>query len=170
MHRLRVEIEGFCDFVYANAAAVHRVLEFELASNFAEDRQVPRVPGVVERFGHVVLPGGVEVTTTLEPTTDTALENGARWPRWVVPPTGADAWIELQRAVRELGRPPACERDPEAWWLGGRLRKVDAVRAAAAVEACSWCPVRELCASYALAAGERHGVWGGTRPADRGWS
>lgn len=107
---------------------------------------------------------------TVEPTADTPQRNGtpaAVWPAWAVPARAVAAWVELQRGVRELGGPPACERDPEAWWLTGRLTADGRERAAAAIEACSSCPVRTLCGAYAVAAGERHGVWGGLTPADR---
>jgi len=32
---------------------------------------------------------------------------------------------------------------------------------------CDFCPVKALCASYAILAHETHGVWGGTTPTDR---
>jgi WhiB family redox-sensing transcriptional regulator len=32
---------------------------------------------------------------------------------------------------------------------------------------CAGCPVRRLCLSYALAAGEEHGIWGGLDPRER---
>ncbi len=32
---------------------------------------------------------------------------------------------------------------------------------------CWRCPVMKVCAAYALAAGEREGVWGGTLPDER---
>lgn len=36
-----------------------------------------------------------------------------------------------------------------------------------AVAICADCPAREACLAYALARGERYGVWGGTTEADR---
>ena len=32
---------------------------------------------------------------------------------------------------------------------------------------CDFCPVKDLCASYAILAHEPFGIWGGTSPADR---
>ncbi len=32
---------------------------------------------------------------------------------------------------------------------------------------CSECPIQMACFEYALAAKERHGIWGGTLPSDR---
>lgn len=40
-------------------------------------------------------------------------------------------------------------------------------RERAAQRICAGCPVREECAEFALAHGERHGVWGGTTAAER---
>lgn len=104
------------------------------------------------------------MTTTVGVTTDSAQEN---WPAWAVPRGAVEEWSALQVAIRELGRPPACEADPEAWWPPGRPRAAESERFAAAVDACGACLVRELCAAYAVAAGERDGVWGGLTPADR---
>ena len=36
-----------------------------------------------------------------------------------------------------------------------------------AVEICNTCPVRVLCANYAVAENEEYGVWGGLTEADR---
>jgi WhiB family redox-sensing transcriptional regulator len=107
----------------------------------------------------------VEVTATVEATTDVPQRNPL-WPAWEPSPSVIGAWVELQLAVRENGSRLACERDPEVWWTT-RATPAGAAQQAAAVEACSWCPVRVLCAEYAIAAGERDGVWGGTTPADR---
>lgn len=38
---------------------------------------------------------------------------------------------------------------------------------AAAVDRCSFCPVRRYCLAYALAAEEQYGVWGGTTELQR---
>lgn len=84
------------------------------------------------------------------------------WPGWTIPGGAVLEWLALQRAVVEWGARLECEREPEAWYAAkGSAAEL------AAVEACSWCPVRGLCAAYALAAGERDGVWGGLTPADR---
>lgn len=110
------------------------------------------------------------MTSTVEAPTDNPLEIGERWPRWAVPAIALEAWLALQRAIRGMGRSPACERDPEAWWLAGRLPPGDRERQAAAVEACGWCPVRAHCLEYATAAREREGIWGGLTARERGWS
>lgn len=88
------------------------------------------------------------------------------WPAWAVPVEAVGAWVELQLALAVAARPPVCRRDPEAWWSTAATA-AGAERQAAAVQGCSWCPVLELCRSYAIAAGERHGVWGGTTSAER---
>ncbi|MFN2495926.1 MAG: WhiB family transcriptional regulator [Pseudonocardiaceae bacterium] len=38
---------------------------------------------------------------------------------------------------------------------------------ASARAVCAWCPVRLACLEHAVVAGEDHGVWGGTTPAER---
>ncbi|WP_232793869.1 MULTISPECIES: WhiB family transcriptional regulator [Pseudofrankia] len=40
-------------------------------------------------------------------------------------------------------------------------------REAAAKEICAGCPVRVLCLLSAMVTGDRHGIWGGTTPAER---
>lgn len=87
-------------------------------------------------------------------------------PVWAPPSGAVGAWSALQGALVLLGWRVACEADPAAWWAT-RKSPASAELQAAAVEACSWCPVVGLCRDYALAAGEREGVWGGTTPADR---
>jgi WhiB family redox-sensing transcriptional regulator len=60
---------------------------------------------------------------------------------------------------RELG--VCAETDPEAFFpdKGGSSR--------AAKRVCAGCPVRVECLAEALRVDERHGVWGGTSPAER---
>lgn len=79
------------------------------------------------------------------------------WPAWAVPRTAVHEWVALTDALIELGRPPACAEAPEVWW-SKRSRDVEV-----AIEGCSRCPVVEACMAYAVAAGEREGVWGGSR-------
>lgn len=88
------------------------------------------------------------------------------WPAWAPPAAAVGAWNALQGALVLLGWRVACAADPEAWWSTAKSA-VDAERQAAAVEACSWCPVLGLCRDYALVAREREGVWGGLTPAER---
>ncbi len=40
-------------------------------------------------------------------------------------------------------------------------------RKAAAIDRCSFCPVRRSCLAHALSAGEEYGVWGGTTELQR---
>lgn len=41
-------------------------------------------------------------------------------------------------------------------------------RQSLALQVCRGCPVREQCLAHALSVPERHGVWGGTTPEQRG--
>lgn len=47
-------------------------------------------------------------------------------------------------------------------WTGKNMSK------AAAEALCADCPVKDLCRNYAVLAEEPDGIWGGTRPIDRG--
>jgi WhiB family transcriptional regulator, redox-sensing transcriptional regulator len=66
----------------------------------------------------------------------------------------------LQAACRDIDSAvffsPDGERDPER-----------SAREARAKAICARCPVIRECATYALGAGERHGVWGGLSERDR---
>lgn len=86
------------------------------------------------------------------------------WPAWAPPRAAVVAWVLLQVGVEELadrGQSPVCASDPGLWWSSRERDRVEAV------EWCRSCPLLEACRSYAVAAGERDGVWGGTTPADR---
>lgn len=79
--------------------------------------------------------------------------------------SAARLWAALQEAVLlvEQGRPP-CAADPERWWpergdAPGLMEQ--------AVAGCGPCGVVAECRAYAIAAGERYGVWGGLSPAGR---
>ncbi|WP_346007162.1 WhiB family transcriptional regulator [Janibacter terrae] len=68
---------------------------------------------------------------------------------------GAEEWEALQEALGGVGRSVPCRasRDPELWWSLETL--------AEAAELCAGCPVAVECGRYAVAAGERWGVWAG---------
>ena len=60
---------------------------------------------------------------------------------------------------------PCRTSDPDAWWPD--RRQLDAPATRMAVHGCWRCPAREARLAYALAAGEREGVWGATLPDER---
>jgi WhiB family redox-sensing transcriptional regulator len=62
------------------------------------------------------------------------------------------------------GPAPCEEGDPAAWWPA---QGDDPDDVALAVRCCADCPARVECLTYALAADERGGVWGGLTPAER---
>ena len=72
------------------------------------------------------------------------------------------AWAQLAAAVDERG-PVPCVADPETWWVTPASPRVEE-----ALYGCSRCPVEALCLAYAVAAGEREGVWGGVVLGARG--
>lgn len=54
---------------------------------------------------------------------------------------------------------------PNWWWPeSSDPAETDALEA---MNICHDCPVRDLCADYAIAHHEEHGIWGGLMPADR---
>ena len=59
--------------------------------------------------------------------------------------------------------------DPEMFFSSDDLpNKQDRIdREAAAKAVCARCPVRRECLDYAIAAGERYGIWGGLNPQER---
>jgi WhiB family redox-sensing transcriptional regulator len=73
--------------------------------------------------------------------------------------------LVLLAALEDRG-PAPCQSSPvpQAWDFDGAASRGLAVLA---VEGCMSCPVRGECLVYALAAGERHGIWGGLTPPER---
>jgi hypothetical protein len=67
-------------------------------------------------------------------------------------------YLELAEAIRENGSTPCQESDPELFFAG-----TDEMPRGwqDAVKLCKTCPVRALCAAYAVEAEEVYGVWGG---------
>ena len=63
----------------------------------------------------------------------------------------------------------ACRgRDPAPFFaVDGEPRSAIRLRESGAKRLCARCPVRPQCAAVALAAGERHGVWGGFTARER---
>jgi WhiB family redox-sensing transcriptional regulator len=81
-----------------------------------------------------------------------------------IPPQALGAWSELADVLAATGPAPCAVGDPELWWpIRGESRD----QYADAVAACRVCPARGACLAYAVAAGERHGIWGGLWPRER---
>jgi WhiB family redox-sensing transcriptional regulator len=81
-----------------------------------------------------------------------------------IPPQAQAAWSELADVLAATGPAPCAIGDPEQWWpIRGESRD----EYADAVAGCRVCPARVACAAYAVAAGERHGIWGGLLPRER---
>ena len=69
--------------------------------------------------------------------------------RGLIPDAALPAWQRLTQALE--GVHPPCATDPDAWF---------AADPEPALEACGWCAAVAECRAFAVAAGERHGVWG----------
>lgn len=93
------------------------------------------------------------------------LETARTVPAVAIPPHALAEWRLLARVLAESGPAPCETSDAEAWWPHQTQLDGPAVRMA--VDACGRCAARDACLAYALAAGERGGVWGGLLPAQR---
>jgi hypothetical protein len=81
-------------------------------------------------------------------------------------PAGALAeWLRLAAELEEADVVPCRAGDLEAWWPDKSQADSDATQEA--IAGCWRCPARAACADYAVAAGEREGVWGGLLPTER---
>ncbi len=79
-----------------------------------------------------------------------------------IPARAREEWLRLNRLLDRIGPTPCQSGDPEAWWAS---KPVD--RALKAIEACYRCQAQDACLTYALAADERFGIWGGMLPEER---
>lgn len=82
--------------------------------------------------------------------------------------THSKKYIALQSAIIKNGG-VECEQVPHIFFpedLHGADGQYHAERRLA-LEICARCPVKKLCADYALSAREPYGIWGGTIPSDR---
>ncbi len=84
---------------------------------------------------------------------------------WVIPPKALTEWRRLAVVLEKAGPVPCQTGDPAAWWPDGK--ELDSPATRMAVRACWRCPARAACLDYAVAAGERFGVWGGLLPDER---
>jgi len=88
-------------------------------------------------------------------------------------------YLQLSNAIADLEDPPMCSlpvyRD---WFFNDGFIPRKGISSAAylaeqkamelsAVRICLGCPVKALCAEYAVVAEEMYGCWGGTTPASR---
>ncbi len=86
-----------------------------------------------------------------------------------------EAYLRLSEAI--VDNPPTCSEPEyrelffnESVALGRPISQFEKIQAQNEAEAkiiCSFCPIKALCAEYAIIAEESHGVWGGLSPADR---
>jgi WhiB family redox-sensing transcriptional regulator len=75
-------------------------------------------------------------------------------------PQARAAWGELVAVLAAAGPAPCALGDAEAWWPAPG-------ETTTAVAECRRCPAQEACLTYAMAADERSGVWGGQLAAER---
>lgn len=85
---------------------------------------------------------------------------------WLMPTEAQEEWLRLSSVLDGLDDAEVpCRAHPQAWWPDGKGLHSDTT--AAAVAGCYRCPARAACLGYAVAAGEREGVWGGLLPRER---
>jgi WhiB family redox-sensing transcriptional regulator len=84
-----------------------------------------------------------------------------------MPPGAVAEWLTLSALLEELDDSdvPCRAGDPAAWWPN--KKHLNSPTTHVAVTACRGCPARDACLTYALAAGEREGIWGGMLPDER---
>lgn len=81
--------------------------------------------------------------------------------------THGKKYIALQTAIIKNGG-VECEQVPHIFYpedLHGQYNNW--AERKLAIEICSRCPVKALCADYAISTREPYGIWGGTIPSDR---
>jgi len=88
-------------------------------------------------------------------------------------------YLKLSHALADLEEPPMCSQPVyRDWFFPEGFIPQKGISSAAylaqhkamelsAVRICLSCPVREMCADYAIAAKEGFGVWGATTPSSR---
>jgi WhiB family redox-sensing transcriptional regulator len=74
-------------------------------------------------------------------------------------------YLALAEAIRAHGEPPCATTDPELYFPPKGLQASIEIRMAKAL--CDTCPVKSECLTYALAAGEGYGIWGGLTTNER---
>lgn len=84
-----------------------------------------------------------------------------------VPDHARTEWEALGAALDESGVPAPCQGTDPDRWAGRDAMGAPSSHDRAASDACLDCPAMIACAAYALAAGERHGVWGGMSASER---
>jgi len=89
------------------------------------------------------------------------------------------AYLALSTALAEQGEPPICsEPQYRDWFFPDGFIPIKGMSSAAhlsrlrlmemaAKQLCNDCPLKALCAEYAITAHEEFGIWGSTSPADR---
>jgi hypothetical protein len=88
-------------------------------------------------------------------------------------------YLELSNAVADLEDPPMCSQEVYRDWFfpegfhnqkgvsNSLIMAQQKAMELSAVRICMSCPIKDLCAEYAIIAQEEHGIWGGTTPASR---
>lgn len=85
--------------------------------------------------------------------------------------------MALSHAIADMGKEPQCadaayidkffvEPMPMGMPTSAQMRMLRQNEEDAKL-ICDFCPVKALCAEYAITAHESHGIWGGTSAADR---
>ena len=78
-------------------------------------------------------------------------------------------WATLMEAIDQLPTADVpCQSDPDLFFFDEELCDVTPWEANNMAKAlCASCPVKFLCAEYAIADDVRYGVWGGLTPSER---
>lgn len=74
---------------------------------------------------------------------------------------------EMMDKIKKWGIEIGCGNAPDLWFTGADGLKESYVQLKEIVRICEACPVRNMCAEYAIEQREEFGIWGGTTPAQR---
>jgi hypothetical protein len=111
------------------------------------------------------LPEWLALAAVLEEAGTVPCRSGGASSPPVADATPADGQVNGNRPGAQNYAPEPEPVDTEAWWPD--RKDLDAPSTRMAVRACWTCPARGACLSYAVAADERFGVWGGLLPDER---
>jgi WhiB family redox-sensing transcriptional regulator len=75
--------------------------------------------------------------------------------------------LRLYDVMEVSGVIPNCTNDPDLFYPETKNTNASYENLAVAKNACRSCPLMDACATYAIAAHERDGIWGGLTPYER---
>jgi len=75
--------------------------------------------------------------------------------------------LKLNDTIKKWNITIGCGNAPDLWFTGSDGLKESYVQLREIMAICDACPVKNLCAEYAIEQKEEFGIWGGTTPLQR---